>query len=258
MTGLLRGVLLLCGLGLLALDAHAVTPMVATGYDHSIGLSADGKVYGWGNDALGQLGMGQLLMATTPQAVPGLNLGQWSGKSRVAFGFAHIVTVKSDGSVWAWGDNGYAELGDGTYDSRPTYVGVLNDTLSGFLDLDPTVPNLPVPAEKIPPFFLAASKSGDLSSLALSARVRLAPVNLNGNTPAQANRFAAGCGSGGTCQMYVAAHAPAGVKTPVCAPASAYATESWWSADAQRNWNGLAWPLPAFLSNVTPGQDQIV
>src|SRR5947207_3075562 len=32
----------------------------------------------------------------------------------VAAGDYHSVAVKSDGSVWAWGVNGYGELGDGT------------------------------------------------------------------------------------------------------------------------------------------------
>ncbi|TRZ65857.1 MAG: hypothetical protein D4S02_07840, partial [Rhodocyclaceae bacterium] len=66
--------------------ANAVTPMVAAGNDHSIGLSADGKVYGWGRDESGQLGLGRTVMATVPQTVPNLNLGQGSGKSRVTAG----------------------------------------------------------------------------------------------------------------------------------------------------------------------------
>ena len=97
-----------------------------------------------------------------------------------------------------------------------------------------------------------------MSLFGLSAYVSLAPVNLSGNALAQANRFAAGCGSGGTCQLFIAARAPAGAKTPVCAPASAQATESWWSSDTQRTWNGLSWPLAAFMGNVVPGQNEIV
>src|SRR3990172_10980220 len=99
----MRRVLLLFCMGLTAFDAHAVTPMVAAGESHSIGLSADGKVYAWGNDVIGQLGVGRTLMATGPQVVPGLNLGQGSGRSRAAAGDAHNVAVKADGSVWAWG-----------------------------------------------------------------------------------------------------------------------------------------------------------
>ena len=114
LTTFIRWVLLLCSMGLMVFDTHAVTPMVAAGDRHSIGLSAAGNVYVWGSNAIGQLGLGEAILATVPQAVPGLNLGQGSGKSRVASGAYGSVTVKSDGSVWAWGDNQFGEIGDGT------------------------------------------------------------------------------------------------------------------------------------------------
>ena len=97
-----------------SVSAAAVTPQVAAGYDHSIGLGADGKVYGWGNNASGQLGLGHPLYSAAPQAVTDFNLGQGAGKSRLAVGISHNVTVRSDGSIWAWGDNSYGQLGDGT------------------------------------------------------------------------------------------------------------------------------------------------
>jgi len=38
----------------------------------------------------------------------------------IAAGGHHTVSLKSDGTVWAWGYNGYGQLGDGTYtDSSP-------------------------------------------------------------------------------------------------------------------------------------------
>jgi alpha-tubulin suppressor-like RCC1 family protein len=44
-------------------------------------------------------------------------------------GDLHSLALKSDGTVWAWGSNGYGQLGDGPYDDRLTPVQVLN--LSG-------------------------------------------------------------------------------------------------------------------------------
>ena len=35
---------------------------------------------------------------------------------QVAAGLDHTVAVKSDGTLWAWGGNGYGQLGDGTTD----------------------------------------------------------------------------------------------------------------------------------------------
>ncbi len=104
--------------------ASAIMPQVAAGDRHSIGLGADGKVYGWGDDTYGQLGLGRVLMAAAPQAVPGLNLGLGTVKSRIAVGFSHNVVVRSDGSVWAWGGNSYGQLGDGTKTSRSSPVQV--------------------------------------------------------------------------------------------------------------------------------------
>jgi alpha-tubulin suppressor-like RCC1 family protein len=124
MINFVRWTLRLCCMSLMAFSAHAVTPLVAVGADHSIGLSADGKVYGWGSDASGQLGLGRPLMTSVPQVVPGMNVGQGSAQVRVAAGFAHSATVKSDGTVWAWGSNSYGQLGDGTTTARSTPVRV--------------------------------------------------------------------------------------------------------------------------------------
>ena len=44
---------------------------------------------------------------------PGAGLGP-SGVVAVAAGIYHSLAVKSDGTVWAWGDNYYGQLGDGT------------------------------------------------------------------------------------------------------------------------------------------------
>jgi alpha-tubulin suppressor-like RCC1 family protein len=48
---------------------------------------------------------------------------------RVAAGLYHILALKADGSLWAWGDNSYGQLGDGTTDSRtlPVRIGLDND-----------------------------------------------------------------------------------------------------------------------------------
>src|SRR3989304_2454459 len=42
----------------------------------------------------------------------------------IAAGGHHTVSLKSDGTVWAWGYNGYGQLGDGTYTDSSTPVQV--------------------------------------------------------------------------------------------------------------------------------------
>jgi alpha-tubulin suppressor-like RCC1 family protein len=53
-----------------------------------------------------------------------------SGVSSVALGEYHTCAVKTDGSLWCWGDNGYGQLGDGTNTSRTTPVQITSGVSS--------------------------------------------------------------------------------------------------------------------------------
>ena len=44
----------------------------------------------------------------------------------ISAGWFHILALKSDGTVWAWGNNSNGELGDGTTFNRSNAVQVLN------------------------------------------------------------------------------------------------------------------------------------
>ena len=87
---------------------------VAGGGSHSIALTADGRVYAWGNNASGQVGDGS---APTDQHVPIL-IGGLSRIVDIAAGRAHSLAVASDGTVFSWGDNILGQLGDGTNTKR--------------------------------------------------------------------------------------------------------------------------------------------
>jgi alpha-tubulin suppressor-like RCC1 family protein len=51
---------------------------------------------------------------------------------QIAIGYEDTVALKSDGSLWAWGENNFGQLGDGTTDnqSMPTRIGSENNWVS--------------------------------------------------------------------------------------------------------------------------------
>ncbi|QSZ26711.1 hypothetical protein ACETAC_07350 [Aceticella autotrophica] len=44
----------------------------------------------------------------------------------VSTGYAHTAALKKDGTVWAWGDNVFGQLGDGTTTSSSTPLQVFS------------------------------------------------------------------------------------------------------------------------------------
>ena len=74
-------------------------------------------VASWGANRTGQLGDG-----TTTDRSRYVDIGFGSNVVQVAAGgtgrFGHGLEARSDGTAWAWGFNGFGELGDGTTTSR--------------------------------------------------------------------------------------------------------------------------------------------
>jgi alpha-tubulin suppressor-like RCC1 family protein len=93
---------------------------VSAGFDHTLALRNDGTVRAWGDNIFGEAGPGQPAFgAFTPGPVPGITQAV-----AVSAGFLHSLVLKSDGTVVAFGYNGYGQLGDGTLTSRSTPVTV--------------------------------------------------------------------------------------------------------------------------------------
>jgi alpha-tubulin suppressor-like RCC1 family protein len=82
---------------------------IVAGADFVLGLATDGQVYSWGNNDYGQLGQGLAIAAHgDPLPVHGMSAVQ-----AVAAGGYHAAALRTDGSVWAWGNNNYGQLGIG-------------------------------------------------------------------------------------------------------------------------------------------------
>ncbi len=84
---------------------------MSAGGTFSVGLRTDGSLWAWGDNGTGQLGEGTSQTRYAPWPVTGMG----SDVVAVAAGGYHCLALKADGTVWAWGDNSWSQLGDGTY-----------------------------------------------------------------------------------------------------------------------------------------------
>jgi alpha-tubulin suppressor-like RCC1 family protein len=86
------------------------------GFDAAI--KTDGTLWTWGNNTNGRLGDG----TTTPRSSPGTTAGGGSNWKQVSAGATHIGAIKTDGTLWTWGNNGSGRVGDGTTTDRSSPV----------------------------------------------------------------------------------------------------------------------------------------
>lgn len=94
---------------------------VATGAFHSLALKANGELYSWGDNGSGQLGDGTTASSFSPLLVT-TDVISWVG---IEPGGEFAVARRSNGTLWAWGDNAKGQLGDNTLASHsaPAAVG---------------------------------------------------------------------------------------------------------------------------------------
>jgi alpha-tubulin suppressor-like RCC1 family protein len=85
---------------------------IAAGNIHAMALKSDGTVFCWGDNTGGELGNGTTTDSATPQQVPNLTdvVAIFAGDD--GFG-GESFAIKSDHSVWAWGNDRHGQLGDG-------------------------------------------------------------------------------------------------------------------------------------------------
>jgi alpha-tubulin suppressor-like RCC1 family protein len=71
----------------------------------SYAVGEDGSLWAWGQNSLGQLGVGNTTNSPRPRAVA---IG--APVREVAAGLVHGVAVTRDGALWGWGSNDSAQL----------------------------------------------------------------------------------------------------------------------------------------------------
>lgn len=88
---------------------------IAGGDGHSLALKSDGSVWAWGYNNGGELGDGTRTERHTPVKVRNPeDTGYLSDVVAIAAGDGTSLALKSDGTVWAWGQNWLGAVGNGT------------------------------------------------------------------------------------------------------------------------------------------------
>ncbi|KAL4588365.1 hypothetical protein LXL04_001249 [Taraxacum kok-saghyz] len=86
--------------------------MVAAGAEHTVAITEDGDLYGWGWGRYGNLGLGDRKDRNIPEKVSII-----SGEKmvQVACGWRHTISVTSSGDLYTYGWSKYGQLGHGDF-----------------------------------------------------------------------------------------------------------------------------------------------
>jgi alpha-tubulin suppressor-like RCC1 family protein len=92
---------------------------VSLGARHAAAIKTDGTLWTWGINSSGQLGDNTLSSRSSPVTTVG-GQGTWK---QVAAGTVNTAAIKTDGTLWTWGNNNpYGQLGDNTSSTRSSPV----------------------------------------------------------------------------------------------------------------------------------------
>ena len=93
------------------------------GYNWGGGLKTNNTLWTWGNNSAGQLANGTTGgVFSTP-----VQVGAYVDWLEVAAGANHSLAIKTDGTLWAWGQNAFGEGGTGATGviNAPVQIGAL-------------------------------------------------------------------------------------------------------------------------------------
>ena len=100
---------------------------VGTQNQKSFAIKTDGTLWAWGDNNGGN--SGHLGLDNTTDYSSPIQVGELTDWASISIGHDHALAVKTDGTLFAWGDNGVGHLGDGTTTVRssPVKIGTLTD-----------------------------------------------------------------------------------------------------------------------------------
>jgi alpha-tubulin suppressor-like RCC1 family protein len=96
---------------------------VTMGRFTGLGVRTSGTLWAWGCNNVGQLGNNFTINTSSPVSVVG-GFTDWLQASTNSDG-AHVVALRQNGTIWAWGCNNCGQLGDCTIVSKSSPISVV-------------------------------------------------------------------------------------------------------------------------------------
>jgi alpha-tubulin suppressor-like RCC1 family protein len=103
--------------------------MVSAGENFSLGIKTDGTLWAWGQNS-NRLGLGLANLAN--QNLP-TQVGTANDWATVSAGNVHSLAIKTNGTLWSWGNGQFGQLGNGVFNSATpnvTQIGTATDWLT--------------------------------------------------------------------------------------------------------------------------------
>uniref|UniRef100_A0A8D3D9F5 Regulator of chromosome condensation (RCC1) and BTB (POZ) domain containing protein 1 n=1 Tax=Scophthalmus maximus TaxID=52904 RepID=A0A8D3D9F5_SCOMX len=95
---------------------------IVCGQTSSMALVDNGEVYSWGNNSIGQLGIGSNEVQLSPCPVTAL---QGLCVQQIVSGYSHSLALTDEGLLYAWGANSYGQLGTGSKSNHQSPVQIM-------------------------------------------------------------------------------------------------------------------------------------
>ncbi|WP_408891256.1 cadherin-like domain-containing protein [Myxococcus faecalis] len=129
-----RGFNLMSNLPFVNMGSDARVAMMGLGMGFGCALLEGGSVKCWGDNAQGQLGLGDTRRrgdgpGEMGDALPRLDLGAGRTAKTLVSGLNHLCAILDDGAVKCWGDNGNGRLGLGDTEHRGDGPGEMGNAL---------------------------------------------------------------------------------------------------------------------------------
>jgi alpha-tubulin suppressor-like RCC1 family protein len=99
---------------------------VSAGTGHTVAVRTNGTIWSWGCATNGRLGDNTTACKSSPVSV----VGGFTDWCQVSAGDIHSAAVRTNGTVWTWGQNPAGQLGDNTIANKSSPVSVVG----GFTD----------------------------------------------------------------------------------------------------------------------------